>query len=89
MAYVFEGEAVFGINEQEQGKLVSAVHLVEFSDGDQLQIRTNPDSGARFMLIAGAPFEEPIVPYGPFVMNTPQEIQQALTDLRNGTFVKA
>jgi redox-sensitive bicupin YhaK (pirin superfamily) len=39
------------------------------------------------MFIAGAPFHEPIVPYGPFVMNTPQEIQQALADLRNGTFV--
>jgi redox-sensitive bicupin YhaK (pirin superfamily) len=40
------------------------------------------------MLIAGAPFEEPIVPYGPFVMNTEAEIKQALADLRNGTFVK-
>jgi redox-sensitive bicupin YhaK (pirin superfamily) len=41
------------------------------------------------MLMAGAPSNEPIVPYGPFVMNTPAEIQQALDDLRNGTFVKA
>ena len=40
------------------------------------------------MLIAGEPFREPIVPYGPFVMNTREEIQQALTDLRNGTFVR-
>jgi hypothetical protein len=38
--------------------------------------------------MAGAPIKEPIVPYGPFVMNTPEEIQQALSDLRNGTFVK-
>jgi len=42
----------------------------------------------RFMLIAGAPFGEPIYPYGPFVMNTAEEIQQALRDLRNGTFVQ-
>ena len=89
VAYVFEGEAAFGIDQHGQGRLVNAVHLVEFSDGDQLQVQTNPDSGVRFMLIAGAPFNEPIVPYGPFVMNTPQEIQQALADLRNGTFVKA
>ena len=41
------------------------------------------------MLIAGAPFGEPIVPYGPFVMNTEAEIQQALADLRNGTFVQS
>ena len=41
------------------------------------------------MLMAGMPFNEPIVPYGPFVMNTTEEIQQALVDLRNGTFVKS
>jgi len=88
VAYVFEGEAAFGVDDQGQGKLIEAIHLVEFSDGDRLQIQTTPDSGVRFMLIAGAPFKEPIAPYGPFVMNTPEEIQQALADLRNGTFVK-
>jgi redox-sensitive bicupin YhaK (pirin superfamily) len=88
VAYVSEGEAAFGANENGQGTLVEAVHLVEFSDGDHLQVHTTPDSHARFMLIAGAPHKEPIVPYGPFVMNTPEEIQQALADLRNGTFVK-
>jgi hypothetical protein len=40
------------------------------------------------MLFAGKPFGEPIAPYGPFVMNTMQEIQQAITELRNGTFIK-
>jgi redox-sensitive bicupin YhaK (pirin superfamily) len=40
------------------------------------------------MLVAGAPFGEPIVPYGPFVMNTEEEIRQALADLREGTFVR-
>ena len=40
------------------------------------------------MLIAGLPFKEPIAPYGPFVMNTRQEIEQALQDLRNGTFIR-
>jgi hypothetical protein len=40
------------------------------------------------MLMAGAPFGEPIVPYGPFVMNTEAEIQQAFLDLRNGAFVQ-
>ena len=88
VAYVFEGEGDFGVNENEHGTLVGAVNLVVFSDGDELQVKTTPDSGVRFMLMAGAPFKEPIVPYGPFVMNTPQEIQQALADLRNGTFVK-
>jgi redox-sensitive bicupin YhaK (pirin superfamily) len=40
------------------------------------------------MLIAGAPFREPIVPYGPFVMNTVEEIRQAIAELRSGTFIK-
>jgi hypothetical protein len=88
VAYVFEGEAKFGSDELGAGSLVEAVRMVEFGDGEQLQIQTTPDTGVRSMLIAGAPFNEPIVPYGPFVMNTPQEIQQALADLRNGTFVK-
>ena len=39
--------------------------------------------------MAGAPFREAIFPYGPFVMNTQEEIQQALADLRNGTFVQS
>lgn len=89
VAYVFEGEADFGVNDEGLGQLVESVHLIEFNDGDSLQVNTTPDSGVRFMLIAGAPFREPIVPYGPFVMNTPEEIQQALYDLRNGTFVKS
>jgi hypothetical protein len=89
VAYVFEGEGDFGVSDGSQGELVEAVHLIVFSDGDSLQVQATPDSGVRFMLIAGAPFNEPIVPYGPFVMNTPAEIQQALDDIRNGTFVKA
>ncbi len=89
VAYVFEGEGDFGVSDGGQGELVEAVHLIVFSDGDSLQVQATPDSGVRFMLIAGAPFNEPIVPYGPFVMNTPAEIQQALDDIRNGTFVKA
>ena len=56
--------------------------------GDQIKIHTGEDSQVRFMLMAGLPIKEPIFPYGPFVMNTQAEIQQALTDLRNGTFVK-
>ena len=88
VAYVFEGAAEFGVDETGRGELLEAVHLVVFNDGDALQVQTTPDSNVRFMLMAGAPFKEPIVPYGPFVMNTPEEIQQALADLRNGTFVK-
>ena len=88
VAYVFEGRDHFGLDAHQQGELVKAVNLIVFSDGDHLKVRAASDSSVRFMLIAGAPFHEPIVPYGPFVMNTQAEIQQAFEDLRNGTFVK-
>ena len=83
LAYVFEGSGCFGPDETS----VEAVRMIVFDDGDQLQVRS--DSGMRFMLMAGMPFREPIAPYGPFVMNTNAEIQQALQELRNGTFIKA
>jgi len=88
VAYVFNGRGTFGLDADNLGEDVEAVNMVVFSDGDQLKVQASLDAGVRFMLIAGAPFEEPIVPYGPFVMNTEAEIKQALADLRNGTFVK-
>ena len=80
--YVFEGEALFG------DQLVVAVKMLKMSKEGDLKVTTGSASPVRFMLMAGAPFGEPIVPYGPFVMNTPEEIQQALADLRAGTFVQ-
>jgi redox-sensitive bicupin YhaK (pirin superfamily) len=62
--------------------------MLVFGEGEELRVRAAPDSAMRFMLMAGAPFKEPIVPYGPFVMNTEDEIRQALAELRAGTFVK-
>lgn len=88
VAYVFNGRGTFGLDADNLGENVEAVNMVVFNDGDQLKVQAPPDASVRFMLIAGEPFEEPIVPYGPFVMNTEAEIKQALADLRNGTFVK-
>ncbi len=82
LAYVFEGEGVFA------DKTIEAVHLVKFDDGDSIRVKTENKS-VRFMLMAGQPFKEPIAPYGPFVMNTMEEIQQTLVELRNGTFIKS
>ena len=81
LAYLFEGEVII------EDKTVAAVNMLKFADGDHVRIKTE-NSAARFMLIAGKPFREPIAPYGPFVMNTREEIQQALDELRNGTFIK-
>jgi quercetin 2,3-dioxygenase len=86
-AYVFAGKGVFGITSNDDGREVAAPHLVVFDDGDQVQIRAS-NNGVRFLLISGKPLNEPIARYGPFVMNTETEIEQALLDLRRGTFVK-
>ncbi len=80
-AYIFEGQGSFA------GKEITATHLAVFGDGDQVQVVAGPN-GARFLLASGLPLGEPIARYGPFVMNTRQEIEQALRDLQNGTFVQ-
>jgi len=88
IAYVFEGEGFFGVGDNNHGKLVKAVQMVVFGDGNYLSVTTQTSTATRFILISGAPFHEKIVPYGPFVMNTNEEIKQAFADLRAGTFVK-
>jgi hypothetical protein len=89
LAYVFEGTGEFGTDPSTGSgqEVVESVSMVVFNDdGNQLEVKSA--TGVRFMLIAGAPFKEPIVPYGPFVMNTVEEIQQTIAELRNGTFIK-
>ncbi len=88
IAYVFEGEGLFGGDEDGQGKFVRSLSMLVFEDGDLVRVQAGAASPVRFMLMTGAPFKEPIYPYGPFVMNTLEEIQQTLTDLRNGNFVR-
>jgi len=88
IAYLFEGAGRFGLGAGQDGQAVAALNMIVFHPGQALGVRADPQAGARFMLMAGAPFGEPIYPYGPFVMNTQEEIQQALSDLRNGTFVQ-
>jgi redox-sensitive bicupin YhaK (pirin superfamily) len=85
-AYLYEGEASFGSASAARGQGVGHPKLVVFQDGDYVEARA-ASHPVRFLLIAGKPLFEPIARYGPFVMNTPEEIQQALRDLRNGTFV--
>ena len=91
-AYVFRGEGEFGVacdlgyRGELDGSLVSAPGLVVFDDGDEARVRAY-ESPVRFLLVSGAPLGEPIARYGPFVMNTRAELQQALADLRDGTFV--
>jgi redox-sensitive bicupin YhaK (pirin superfamily) len=60
---------------------------VIFGDGDGVNVEAKRHP-VRFLLLSGRPLEEPVARYGPFVMNTKEEIAQALADLRDGTFVK-
>jgi hypothetical protein len=79
--YVFEGEARFGEN------LVAAPKLVVWGDGDNVEVSAEKNP-ARFLLVSGKPLKEPIARHGPFVMNTREEIEQTLRELRDGTFIR-
>ncbi len=81
-AYLFAGSAIF----DDSGDTVASPMLVVFHDGDFVNIQAG-DETARFILVSGKPLNEPVVRYGPFVMNTRDEIEQAIRDLQNGTFV--
>lgn len=85
-AYVFEGKAKFDPEDTDAGTLVSHPRLVVWDNGDYVRVTTTEDP-VRFLLVSGKPLHEPIARYGPFVMNTREEIQQALLDLQQGTFV--
>lgn len=78
LLYVFEGEV------SVSGETVAKNQLARLSDEGAL--RLSSASGARVLLLAGRPIEEPIVQYGPFVMNSREEIEQALRDVREGVF---
>lgn len=61
--------------------------LIRFGTGDEVTVTAGPE-GVRFLLISGAPIEEPVAWHGPIVMNTQDELRQAMSDLRNGTFIR-
>lgn len=86
-AYLFEGTGTFGMTEESDGVAASAAKLLVLEDGDSLAVRAG-ENGARFLLVSGQPLNEPIARYGPFVMNTREEIEQTLRELREGTFIR-
>ena len=77
--YVFEGEAKIGSDTVRKGE------LGVLSLGDALRVEAG-GRGARFLVIAGKPLREPIAKYGPFVMNTADEIRKAISDYQSGKF---
>ncbi|OWU83263.1 pirin [Oceanicola sp. 22II-s10i] len=101
-AYVFEGSAAFADASKPSGVLLEKEvrgeevnirdmsgnrTLIRFGTGDEITVQAG-EQGVRFLLISGAPIEEPVAWHGPIVMNTREELMQAMTELRNGTFVK-
>ncbi len=84
-AYIVEG--VLGMDVPESDQYASGVVLLFDHTGDSVSLRA-PAAGARFLLVAGAPLNEPIAWHGPIVMNTEEELREALSDLRNDTFIR-
>jgi len=102
-AYVFEGAGAFADASKPFGVLLEKEvageeynirdmsgnrTLVKFGTGDEVTVQAGPE-GIRFLLISGAPLQEPVAWHGPIVMNTHEELMQAVKELRNGTFIKA
>jgi len=103
-AYVFEGDGRFrdasgpqavqtevlteGGEEVPIGRVAGDRSLVLFDRGDEVTVQAG-ERGMRFLLVSGKPLEEPVAWYGPIVMNTHQEIQQAIGELRDGTFIRS
>lgn len=85
--YVFEGEATFGMTSEFDGTTARAPKMLILGDGDLLAVRT-AGQAARFLIVSGRPLNEPIARYGPFVMNTREEIEETLRELREGTFIR-
>jgi redox-sensitive bicupin YhaK (pirin superfamily) len=81
--YAYEGEARVGT----QGKSVPHRAAGLLTDGDSLRLEAGAQ-GARLLLIAGKPIGEPVVQYGPFVMNSREEIEQAIRDYQSGELAR-
>jgi redox-sensitive bicupin YhaK (pirin superfamily) len=100
-AYVFSGSGSFRDASQPVGVVNELTNqrdaaasddtgnrsLVLFDRGDEIVVKAG-DEGLRFLLVSGRPIAEPVAWYGPIVMNTQQELQQAFNELRAGTFIR-
>ncbi len=85
MIYVLQGQAMFGITGTSTGEMVGRGHLILLSSGDVVKVMSG-HKGARFLVIGAVPIGEPICRYGPIVMNTATEVEQAVEDFHAGVF---
>jgi len=102
-AYVFAGSGTFRDASEPRAVLTEKVgdpladaepaydvqnrSLVLFDRGDEITVQAGPE-GIRFLLVSGKPIEEPVAWYGPIVMNTQDQLRQAMTELNDGSFIK-
>jgi len=99
-AYVFAGSGSFSDassprtprtdfvgEESSRAQDIGNRSLVLFDAGEEVTVQAG-DQGIRFLLVSGQPIQEPVAWYGPIVMNTKEQLQQAYDELRNGTFIK-
>ncbi len=82
LVYVFDGGMRIGEQPVERGR------LAVLGDGDHITLTASPEGG-RALVLAARPLKEPVAHYGPFVMNTPEEIQQAIHDYQTGKLTAA
>ena len=82
--YVIEGSAEIGAQRSK----VNRGQLAVLGPGDHVDLRGDAGSGARGLLLAGAPIGEPVARYGPFVMNTDAELRTAMDDYRSGRLIQ-
>jgi hypothetical protein len=85
-AYLYRGAGELGLDASGAGTKMVAPRLAILGDGAGFAAQAGPQ-GARFLLVSGEPTRERIARYGPFVMNTRDELVQAVNELNNGTFV--
>ncbi|MDW6005102.1 pirin family protein [Vibrio mangrovi] len=85
MIYVYRGEIQLGDNSTEKSGSVKAGQLALLTSGDFLAIQSQSQESG-ILVLSGEPIDEPVVHYGPFVMNSYAEIEQAITDYNSGKF---
>jgi len=88
-AYPLSGSGVFGVDQHGLRISANARQMVIFAnDGETLEITAGADQPLDFLLLGGVPLREPVVRYGPFVMNSEDEIRQAVVDFQSGRMGK-
>lgn len=83
-AYVLQGKGRF---DEERAEPVDSESLVTFHDGDRVRVETRTDP-LRFLLVSGRPIREPVAWWGPIVMNNRKQLEVAIEEFQNGTFIK-